>query len=129
MDAYQRDLLRLAFREAYLCLRDRNRPQIRVEGRLTPSDAELATAIRLFAQRLLTVRAERDRLVDEVKPLWEARLSGALDRLLDAIEELQLAEVDSWNSRGADAAATLRESDLDLLRALAHEPDKEEHYV
>ena len=39
MDAYQRDLLRLAFREAYLCLRDRNRPQIRVEGRLTPSDA------------------------------------------------------------------------------------------
>jgi hypothetical protein len=129
MDAYQRDLLRLAFREAYLCLRDRNRPQIRVEGRLTPSDAELATAIRLFAQRLLTVRAERDRLVDEIKPLWEARLSGALDRLLDAVEELQLAEVDSWNRRSADDAATLRESDLDLLRALAHESDKQEHYV
>jgi hypothetical protein len=126
MDAHQGDLLRLAFREAYLCLRDRNRPQIRVEGRLTPSDAELATAIRLFAQRLLTVRAERDRLVDEIKPLWEARLSGALGRLLDAVEELQLAEVHSWERRSADATASLREDDLDLLRALAYEPNADE---
>jgi hypothetical protein len=125
MDDRQHDLLRMAFREAYLCLRDRNRPQVRVEGRLTPSDAELATTIRLFAQRLLTVRAERDRLVNEIEPLWEARLSGALERLLDAVEELQMAEVGGWNRHGAHPASALRESDLRILRALADGPDKE----
>jgi hypothetical protein len=125
MDEQQRHLLRVAFREAYLCLRDRNRPQIRVEGRVTPSDAELATIIRLFAQRLLTVRAERDRLVDEIKPLWEARLSGALERLLDAVEELQLAEVGGWDSRGAQATSGLQESDLQILRTLARGTDNE----
>jgi hypothetical protein len=125
MDDQQQLLLRMAFREAYLCLRDRNRPQIRVEGRLTPSDAELATTIRLFAQRLLTVRAERDRLVCEIKPLWEARLSGALERLLDAVEELQLAEVGGWSNHGAHRASTLQESDLQILRALAHGADSD----
>jgi hypothetical protein len=124
MDERQRHLLRMAFREAYLCLRDRNRPQIKVEGRVTPSDAELATTIRLFAQRLLTVRAERDRLVDEIKPLWEARLSGALERLLDAVEELQLAEVGGW-SGGAQSASALQESDLTVLRALARGTDND----
>jgi len=123
MDDQQQHLLRMAFREAYNCLRDRNRPQIRVEGRLTPSDAELATTIRLFAQRLLSVRAERDRLVGEIKPLWEARLSGALERLLDAVEELQLAEVGAWDSHGAQPASSLRESDLQILRALARGAD------
>ena len=124
MDERQRHLLRIAFREAYLCLRDRNRPQIKVEGRVTPSDAELATTIRLFAQRLLTVRAERDRLVDEIKPLWEARLSGALERLLDAVEEQQLAEVGGWNS-GPQSASALQESDLNVLRALARGTDND----
>jgi hypothetical protein len=123
MDERQRHLLRIAFREAYLCLRDRNRPQIKVEGRVTPSDAELATTIRLFAQRLLAVRAERDRLVAEIKPLWEARLSGALERLLDTVEELQLAEVGGWNGRGAHS--TLQESDLHALRALARGNDSD----
>jgi hypothetical protein len=127
MDDQQRDLLRLAFREAYLCLRDRNRPQITVEGRLMPSDAELATTIRLFAQRLLTVRAERDRLICEIKPLWEARLSGALERLLDAVEELQLAEVGGWNGHSADPASTLREADLHILRALVDGAEKDDH--
>ena len=125
MDERQRHLLRMAFREAYLCLRDRNRPQIRVEGRVTPSDAELATTIRLFAQRLLAVRAERDRLVDEIKPLWEARLSGALERLLDAAEELQVAEVGGWNGRGAQCVSALQESDLHALRALARGTDND----
>ena len=125
MDDQQQHLLRVAFREAYLCLRDRNRPQIRVEGRLTPSDAELATTIRLFAQRLLTVRAERDRLVCEIKPLWEARLSGALERLLDAVEELQLAEVGGWSNHGAHPASALQESDLQILRALARGADND----
>ena len=124
MDERQRHLLRIAFREAYLCLRDRNRPQIKVEGRVTPSDAELATSIRLFAQRLLTVRAERDRLVDEIQPLWEARISGALERLLDAVEELQLAEVGGWNT-GAQSAPGLQESDLNILRALARGTDND----
>jgi hypothetical protein len=127
MDERQRHLLRIAFREAYLCLRDRNRPQIKVEGRVTPSDAELATAIRLFAQRLLAVRAERDRLVTEIKPLWEARLSGALERLLDAVEELQLAEVGGWNG-GAQSASALQESDLNVLRALARGTDNDPTY-
>src|SRR5262245_2947691 len=124
MDERQRHLLRLAFREAYLCLRDRNRPRINVEGRVMPSDAELATSIRLFAQRLLAVRAERDRLVDEIQPLWEARLSGALERLLDAAEGLQLAEVGGWND-GAQAASGLQESDLHVLRALARGTDND----
>jgi hypothetical protein len=124
MDERQRHLLRIAFREAYLCLRDRNRPQIKVEGRVIPSDAELATSIRLFAQRLLTVRAERDRLVDEIQPLLEARISGALERLLDAVEELQLAEVGGWNG-GAQSASGLQESDLNILRALAHGTDND----
>ena len=127
MDERQRHLLRIAFREAYLCLRDRNRPQIKVEGRVTPSDAELATTIRLFAQRLLAVRAERDRLVTEIKPLWEARLSGALERLLDAVEELQLAEVGRWNG-GAQSASALRESDMNVLRALARGADNDPTY-
>jgi hypothetical protein len=129
MDERQRHLLRIAFREAYLCLRDRNRPQIRVEGRVAPSDAELATAIRLFAQRLLTVRAERDRLVSEIKPLWEARLSGALERLLDAVEELQLAEIGGWDGRGAQSASALQESDLHALRALARGTDNDYYNV
>ena len=127
MDDQQRDLVRLAFREAYLCLRDRNRPQVRVEGRLTPSDAELATTIRLYAQRLLTVRAERDRLVREIKPLWEARLSGALERLLDTVESLQMAEVGGWSPHRTDSTATLRESDLQILRALARAAEKDHH--
>ena len=129
MDEQQTDLLRIAFREAYLCLRDRNRPQVRVEGRLTSSDAELATAIRLYAQRLLTVHAERDRLIYEIKPLWEARLSGALERLLDAVEQLQMHEVGGWNDQGPGPTATFRESDLELLRALAHEPEKDHQSV
>jgi hypothetical protein len=125
MDEQQRHLLRMAFREAYLCLRDRNRPQIMVEGRLTPSDAELATAIRLFAQRLLAVRAERDRLVSEIQPLWEARLSGALERLLDAVEELQVAEVGGWTNHSPHPASALQESDMRILRALAHSADND----
>jgi hypothetical protein len=121
MDDRQRDVLHLAIREAYLCLRDRNRPQVMVEGRLVHSDADLANTIRLFEHRLLTAQAERDRLMREMQPLWEAQVSGALERLLDAVGQLQEAEVGHWRAHvyGDAPSAVLHDSDLQILRALA----------
>jgi hypothetical protein len=118
MDDQQRDLLLVACREAYRCLADRNRPEILVEGRLVHSDAELAGALRHFARRLFTLQAEHSRLLHEIQPLWEAQISGALVRLLDAVEHVQAAELDGWPDR-RPATAMLREADMALLRALA----------
>ena len=125
MDDQQLDLLHVAIREAYLCLRDRNRPQVMVEGRLIHSDAELASAIRLVAQHLLTAQAERDHLMREVQLLWEARLSGALERLLDVIEPVQEADVGGWRDHHYAPATVLCATDLQILQALvaAHEQD------
>jgi hypothetical protein len=128
MDDRQPDVLHLAIREAYLCLRDRNRPQVMVEGRLVHSDADLANTIRLFEHRLLTAQAERDRLMREMQPLWEARISGALERLLDAVDQLQEAEVGGWGGHTAHSyddgsSALLRDSDLHILRTLAGRSD------
>jgi hypothetical protein len=125
MDEHQRDVLRMAFYEAYLCLRERNRPQVTVDGRQMYADAELATAIRLFAQRFLTVEAERDRLVRELQPLWEARMSGVLDRLLEAIEHVHELESGGWHVVCAKPALTLHDSDLQMLRTLLREPDEQ----
>jgi hypothetical protein len=122
MDNRQRDLLLVACREAYRCLRDRNRPQVRVEGRLVHSDAELASALRHFAKHLFALQTERNSLLHEIEPLWEAQISGALDRLLDTVEQLQVAEVGGWR---AHTAAALHESDLHVLRALSCVPEKD----
>jgi hypothetical protein len=124
MDDQQLDLLHVAIREAYLCLRDRNRPQIMVEGRLIHSDAELAAGIRLFAQRLLTAQAEQDRLMREVQLLWEARLSGALERLLNVIEPALEAEV-GWGDHHYAPAPVLCETDLQILQALVVIPEQD----
>ena len=125
MDDRQPDVLHLAIREAYLCLRDRNRPQVMVEGRLVHSDADLANTIRLFEHRLLTAQAERDRLIREMQPLWEARISGALERLLDAVDQLQEAEVGHWriDAYGDAPSAVLHDADLQILRTLAGRSD------
>ena len=124
MDEHQRDVLRMALYEAYLCLRERKRPQVLVDGRLMYADAELATAIRLFAQRFLTVEAERDRLVREVQPLWEARMSGALERLLGAVGQVQELERGSWLAAPTMPAPALPDSDIQLLRAMLCEPEE-----
>jgi len=125
MDEHQRDVLRMAFYEAYLCLRERNRPQVMVEGRRMYADAELATAIRLFAQRFLTVEAERDRLVRELQPLWEARMTGVLDRLLDVIDHAHESESDGWRASRSVPAPVLLDSDLEILRTLLREPEEQ----
>jgi hypothetical protein len=124
MDDQQLDLLHMAIREAYLCLRDRNRPQVMVEGRLIYSDAELAAGIRLLAQDLLTAQVERDRLMREVQLLWEARLSGALGRLLDVIEPAQEADDGDWRDHYAPTTV-LCETDLQILQALVAVPEQD----
>jgi hypothetical protein len=128
MDDQQCNVLRLAFQEAYLCLRDRNRPQVMVEGQVIYSDAELATAIRLFAHRLLAVQAEHECLVREVRLLWEAQMSGALERLLDAVEQVQVVEVGGWHEPRDAPAVVLHEPDLQILRALVSVPDEGQVY-
>lgn len=124
MDDRQRDLLLVACREAYRCLRDRNRPQVMVEGRLVHSDADLASILRHFARRLFLLEKEREALLHEIRPLWEAQISGALGRLLDAVEHVQEVELGSWREPHSPEVA-LRESDLQLLRVLAAVSEKE----
>jgi hypothetical protein len=119
MDDQQRDLLLVACREAYRCLADRNRPEILVEGRLVHSDAELAGALRHFARHLFSLQAEHGRLLHEIRPLWEAQISGALRRLLEAVEPRAAAEGGGWPDRRRAPAAALREADLAILRLLA----------
>jgi hypothetical protein len=124
MDARQIALLRVAFHEAYLCLRDRNRPQVIVEGRMVHSDAELAAAIRWFAQRMVSFEVEHERLVSEVQPLWEAQISGTLARLLDMAEQLHELDVGGERESSYTPAAGLHELDLQLLRVLARVPEE-----
>jgi hypothetical protein len=116
MDAQQRELLLEACREAYLCLRDRNRPRVMVGGRVIHADAELAAGIRQFAATLITLVEERDALLREIQPLWEAQLSGALERLLDELEQLHTTR--AARSEDYRASTALLESDLSILRAL-----------
>jgi hypothetical protein len=125
MDEHQRDVLRMAFYEAYLCLRERNRPQVTVDGMRMYSDAELATAIRLFAQRFLSVEAERDRLVRELQPLWEARMSGLLDRLLEMVEHIHALESGGWPVFPSTSTPILQDADIEILRTLLREPQEQ----
>jgi hypothetical protein len=127
MDDRQRDLLLVACREAYRCLRDRNRPQVMVEGRLVHSDAELADALRHFARQLFCLQAERAGLLHEIQPLWEAQVSGALGRLLDMAERLQAVEIGGWRDPRQLPAIMPREADLQLLRVLAAVPEKDQY--
>ena len=105
MDEQQRHLLRMAFREAYLCLRDRNRPQVRVEGRLTPSDAELATAIRLFAhgdglwlalKRARPVDADTSDLRQDQEHIVER---GPIAKLFEGERVEAIAPLEAWKAR------------------------------
>jgi len=126
MDDRQHDVLLVACREAYCCLRDRNRPQVMVEGRLIHSDADLAAAIRHLAKQLFSLQIERNALVQEIQPLWEAQISGALGRLLHAVEQVQSVEAGGWPARNSAAAAELGESDLQLLRTLVARPEHDQ---
>ena len=128
MDDRERDLLLVACREAYRCLRDRNRPRIMVEGRLIYSDSELANTMRHFAKRLALLQAERDTLLREIQPLWEAQIGGVFDRLVEAVEGLQAAEAGGW-AEPPRPAPPLYTGDLHVLRALAAPAEKEQPVV
>lgn len=125
MDERQCDVLRMAFYESYLCLRERNRPQVTVQGQRMYSDAELATAIRLFAQRFLNVEAERDRLVRELQPLWEARMNGLLARLLEMAEQVHALEANGLYAFQSTSAPALADADIEILQALLREPQEQ----
>ncbi|HEX5690471.1 MAG TPA: hypothetical protein VFX76_10745 [Roseiflexaceae bacterium] len=121
MDDRQRDLLMVACREAYRCLADRNRPEIMVEGRMIHSDAELAGALRHFARELFALQAERNHMLRELEPLWEAQLGGALRRAVDILE--QAREDELGNGSEEQHSARLSDGDLVLLRILAAKPE------
>jgi hypothetical protein len=69
MDDPQQSLVLEACREAYLCLRDRNRPMVYVDARVVHADAELAECIRVLARQVLALKSERDALRREVEVL------------------------------------------------------------
>jgi hypothetical protein len=69
MDNQQRTLFLEACREAYLCLRDRNRPMVNVGTYVVHADAELAECIRVLARQMLALTTERDALLREVQAL------------------------------------------------------------
>jgi hypothetical protein len=94
-----------------------------VEGQLVHADAELAAVLRLVARQLFVIQAECDRLTHELEPLWEARFSGALDRILDTVAQLHESEVGGWPGRRATPTVVVRDTDLQLLRALVAEPE------
>jgi hypothetical protein len=97
-----------------------------VDQRLIYSDAELARAMRHFAKQLFSLQAERESLLRELRPLWEAQISGALGRLLDLAERLHTAEVGGWRDQRHFSASLPHESDLQLLRALTAVSEKDQ---